>query len=290
MFKNLGFLMSLGAILLGACLVLSQSAYAQAPEKGAKSWAVLYHSGTPITDLFNIDLLVLDPKSGYDVRTLTNRGQTVLAYLSIGEVENYRSYFARVKGAGAVLMENENWPGSYFVDIRKKMWARLLIEEVIPDLLRQGFNGLMLDTIDNPIYLATQGAKYKGMDKAAIRLVKAIRHHYPDIHIMLNRGFEILPDVAKSLDSVLAESTFTTYNFANKKAEKLTPVQRDYYFTALEKATKENKGLQVYSLDYWDPEDLITIRSIYHFQRAYGHVPYVSTIELNKVFKHEAGE
>lgn len=278
-----------GFVLVSALFCGAGASMATDAAASKTPWAVLYHSGTPITDLFDIDLLVLDANSGYDVRTLTARGQTVLAYLSIGEVEDYRPYYTAVQKSGAVLMENKNWSGSYFVDVRHKFWVTLLIEKIIPDLLRQGYSGLMLDTVDNPIFLASQGAKYKGMDKAAVKLIKAIRYHYPDMHIMLNRGFEILPEVATSIDSILAESTFTTYNFENKKAEKLTSIEHEGYKKALEKATKKKGTLKVYTLDYWAIDDVQTIRSIYEYQQSNGYTPYVSTVELDKIHKHDLG-
>lgn len=258
----------------------------------SETWVVNYHNNAPLTDHFGYDLVVLDPDQGYDVRTLISRGQTVLAYLSIGEVENYRSVYQQVKGTPLILMENKNWPGSYYVDVRNPKWTQLLIETVIPNLLRQGYNGLMLDTIDNPIDLARRDPKkYAGMDKAAANLVKTIRHQYPNIHIMLNRGFEILPQVAPSLNSVLAESTYTTYDFEQKKAKNLKPDDRKFYTNSLAAAQKRNAKLKVYSLDYWPLEDTQGVKAIYKAQRANGYVPYVSTVALDAVhLEPEGGE
>ena len=284
------------ALVLGAFVPFAGMAQAaedsskQALEKGSEKWVVTYHNNTPVTDLFNYDLVVLDASHGYDVRSLVAREQTVLAYVSIGEVENYRPYFKQAKKSGVVLQENKNWPGSYYVDVRKPAWTKLIIEQVIPDLLRQGYTGLMLDTIDNPIYLASKGKDYKGMDKAAANLVKAVRHHYPDIHLMLNRGFEILPEVAPSINSVLAESTYTTYDFETKKPRKLNAEERAYSANAIKAAEARNDRLKVYSLDYWPTNDTDGVKEIYTEQAKRGYVPYVSTVELDKVFHQQEDE
>ncbi len=153
MFKVWGVVFGVVGLCFAATAIAAD--VAPQPKWPASKWAVTYYNNTPITELFNYDVVVLDASHGYDVRSLVARGQTVLAYLSIGEVENYRPYFDRVKQSGAVLMENENWPGSYYVDVRNQSWSKLLLEEIIPELLRQGYSGLMLDTVDNPIYLAT---------------------------------------------------------------------------------------------------------------------------------------
>ena len=267
-------------VALAAQMLCAPAAYA-APE----NWLVVYQGEHATTDFYDFDLVVLEAEQGHDVRSLVAQGQTVLAYISVGEVEDYRSYYEQIKQSGAIIRENKNWPGSYYVDVGNPEWLKVLIEEAIPELLRLGYSGLMFDTIDNPVELARQGGDYKGMDLAAIRMVKAIRHHYPDIHIMVNRGVEILPQIANDINSVLAESTYTMYDFEAKKPLKMTTEDRTYYTKALQKAKAANPDLKIYSLDYWHADDKKGVAEIYKEQRKRGYVPYVSTVELDKIFK-----
>lgn len=276
-------------ITVQAVMLMAWPVMAYAADKQPENWLVVYQGTHTITDLYDVDMLVLEAEQGHDVRSLVAQGQTVLAYISLGEVEQYRDYYQTVKNSGAVLHENKNWPGSFYVDIRNPEWARVLIEEAIPELLRMGYSGLMFDTLDNAIFLAQQdGGKdgqYAGMDTAAVRLVKAIRHHYPDIHIMVNRGVEILPQIAADINSVLAESTYTMYDFDTKKPVKLKAPDRRYYTEALAKAKQANPSLKIYSLDYWNPDDKKGVAEIYKAQQKQGYIPYVSTVELDEIFK-----
>ena len=44
-------------------------------------------------DFISYDLVVLDPQLHPPLRVLREEKKTILAYLSLGEVENYRNYF-----------------------------------------------------------------------------------------------------------------------------------------------------------------------------------------------------
>ncbi len=57
--------------------------------------------------------------------------------------------------------------------------------------------------------------RFKGMTQASIALVKRIRQANPGIPIMLNRGYEILPQVASDITMLLAESLVSDYDFSN---------------------------------------------------------------------------
>ena len=168
-------------------------------------------------------------QTNFDFRhgLLADRGKTLLGYLSLGEVEQYRPYFSDVESEGILLGENEDWEGSFFVDVRDPRWTSRVIEQLVPEILRRGFAGVFLDTLDNAGHLERLNpARNRGMTIAAARLVRTIRFHYPTIRIMMNRGYEILPEVESHIDMVLGESVFADYDFQSK-TYRLVP--RDLY-------------------------------------------------------------
>lgn len=159
-----------------------------------------------------------------------------------------------------------------------------MIEELIPRILFQHFNGLFLDTLDNAQYLETlDPQKYKGMTKAAVNLVKAIRLNYPDTPIMMNRAFFMLPEVADIINIELAESLYTDYDF-KKHVYSLAP-KNDYEHQVkfLKDIQKSHPNLQVFTLDYWNVNDTAEISKIYDIERKNGFIPYVSTLNLNQL-------
>jgi uncharacterized protein (TIGR01370 family) len=247
-----------------------------------RSFAVYYSDEADSSAFEEFDLLIFDSDSYPQLNPLADRGKTLLGYLSLGEVEQYRTYFQAVKREGILLQENPYWKGSYFVDIRSPGWTSRVIERLVPRILRRGFHGLFLDTLDNPAHLErVDPQKFKGMVLAAANLVKTIRYHYPSIKIMLNRAYEILPHVEGEIDMVLGESVFADYDFETKRYKRVPRDLYQYQVNLLKGAQKRTPALQIFTLDYWDPGDSQAIREIYSEQRGNGFVPYVATVELD---------
>lgn len=249
-----------------------------------KPWAAYYADKLPLSTFDPYDLVVFDEHEHPQLKPLADRGKTLLGYLSLGEVEKIRPYFRAIKAQNLLLDENKNWPGSYLVDVRNKYWAKRVVEELIPQLLHKGFHGVFIDTLDNPIELERRDPeKFKGMRDASITLVKAIRYHYPQIPIMVNRAFEILPELGEYITMVLGESLYSSYDFATKKYQKVS--ENDYrdLVSRLQNFKKSFPKVRVMSLDYWNPEESDEIKKIYNIQRANGFEPFVSVVKLDNV-------
>lgn len=249
-----------------------------------KPWLVYYKEKAPLEAFEPYGILVLDSHYHPPLRPLSERGKVLLGYISLGEVENHRAWYAKVRRWGILKDENPHWKGSYYVDLRDPRWTTLVIEELIPAILRRGFDGLFFDTLDNPIYLE-EGApqKWKGATEAAARLVKAIRRHYPDIPLMLNRGYALLPMVEGEIDMVLGESVYADYDFDKKKNRLVEPKLYREQVKLLQESKRRQPKLRIMTLDYWDPSDTEGIRRIYKEQRANGFEPYVATVELDRI-------
>ncbi len=249
-----------------------------------KPWLVFYTEKAPLEAFEPYGLLVLDSEYHPPLRPLAERGKVLLGYISLGEVEKHRAWYAKVRGWGILKDENPNWKGSYYVDIRDARWTGLVIEELIPSMLRKGFDGLFFDTLDNPPFLEESAPlKWKGATEAAVRLIKAIRRHYPDIPIMLNRAYTLLPMVERDIDMALGESVYADYDFA-KKINRLVE-QRLYreQVKLLQDAKRRRPELRIMTLDYWNPDDAEGIKRIYREQRANGFEPYVATVALDRI-------
>jgi uncharacterized protein (TIGR01370 family) len=255
------------------------AAGAQADGKPER-FAVYYTNVLPAKAFEAYDTLVFDSEHHPELRPLQHRGKTLLGYLSLGEAENYRPYYPKLAHSQLLLARQGEWSGHYFVDVRKSHWVELVIEQLIPEILHQGFDGIFLDTVDSSVALDAQNA---GMTAAVTQLIFAIRMHYPQVKVMLNRGFDILPQVVGSVDMVLAESIYTTYDFKTKKHRKQPAEVYQSVSAMLKQQQAQHPALKIYTLDYWPPEDAAAIKAVYAAQRANGFVPSVATVDLQQL-------
>lgn len=275
------------AVLAAACLMLAAGIAGAAT--GPLRWTVYYSDQAPTSAFEPFDIVVLDTKHHPPLRPLLDRGKMLLGYISLGEAESHRSHFEAVKAQGLLVRENEVWKGSYFVDVRDKRWTARVVEELLPQILRAGFDGIFIDTLDNAGELERNNAKaYKGMATAAAQLVRAIRLNYPSIKIMVNRAYEILPEVGPAVDMVVGESVYTTYDFKTKAYRKVSPNDYAWQVKQLRDLKQRFPHLLVMSLDYWNPEDDAVIKEVYGTEEGNGFNPYVATIELDRVVARPA--
>ena len=220
------------------------------------SWVVYYSDKAPASAFSTYDLIVFDDQYHPPLEPLKqDSDKVILGYLSLGEVEKRNPLFKEAKAEGLLYGENKNWPDSYFVNMRNPKWLKMVVEQAIPSILKQGFDGIFIDTIDNAEYMESVDPKqYAGMKAAAVMLITLIRSNYPHIKIMINRGFAILPEVAPYIDYVLAESLMTDINFKDKTYYMRTHEVYEQTVKPLRALKAINPKLQLFSLDYWIPK------------------------------------
>ncbi|MCB1148521.1 MAG: endo alpha-1,4 polygalactosaminidase [Chlamydiia bacterium] len=246
----------------------------------SKPYVVYYSDKAPVSAFEPYSLLILDSDYHPPLQALKERGKKLIGYINVGEVENTRRWYKNVKQEGLLLHENKNWPGSFYMDLRDNRWTARVVEELVPALLQKGFDGVFLDTLDNAEMLEK---KYPGMMAAAERLVKALRIHFPEMPIVMNRGYFLLPKVGKMIDYLMAEDVLSLWDAQEKKYVRLPDsiVQETVRF--LQEAKKTYPELEILSLDYWYPDQKEVIREIYQKERKFGFNPYVATWNLDSI-------
>jgi polysaccharide biosynthesis protein PelA len=273
-------------VRLGVLAVLSGVAFAASPVSKSFKWAISYAQHPRPEEFRNFELIVLDSDASFPLSALARPGTDVLAYLSLGEIEQHRPYFSWAKSAGILIGENPNWHGSFYLDVRQESWRKRVVDEFVPTILAAGFNGVFLDTLDDAAALESQHPQsYGGMKTAAANLVRSLRESFPRMRIMVNRGYGLFPGIAPFVDIVLGESVYTTYDVAHNGYGRVPAAQYEQQVDLLKRARQANPKLRICSLDYWDPDAPKEIRRIYRVERANGFAPYVATRELDRVVR-----
>ncbi len=257
----------------------------QAPEPVAHNerWVAYYDKNLPVEAFLNYDLVVFESSRHVDFSMLQPR-TTVLGYLSIGEVHGHSELLPALKDDKAIIRHNPMWD-SYVVDVRKDSWRDSLLNDQIPAILAKGFDGLMLDTIDSALATeSTSDVRYFGIHTASAQLIHEIRQKFPNIKIMLNRGFPLLHEISSDIDYVLAESVQSHYD-AIRNVHKITPASaHNPLFETMRLARARNPHLKIYTLDYWNMNDVKAVKTIYQEQRSRGFIPHVTTPDLRTFY------
>lgn len=277
------------ALAMAAGLACSVAQPVTARADDTLPWVVYYGETAPEALLEPYDVIVLDSDGHPPVGPLRERGKTVLGYLALAEIDEHRPYFPAAREAGLLLEPNPDWPGAHLVDVRKPAWTRMVLEEIVPRILHDGFRGLFLDTADSADDLEQSDPKrYAGMRTATARLVLAIHRHYPTAPLMLNRGFAIVPEAGAALDYLLGESVLSTFEGDPPTYRDVDADGRKWQIDRLDEARALFPRLRIMTLDYWDPTDLPGLRRLYAEERARGFSPYVATKDLQSIVPEPA--
>jgi len=265
-----------------------------APEPGkgplsrVKKWFILldYSPDRAVTasSIGQYDMAILDPDSHPPLEGVRDK-TLLIAYVSIGEAEDYRSYWNEIKDKSWVIEENPDWAGNYYVDVRDRVWQDLIVEEVVRSVKEKGFDGIMMDTIDTSRMLEDMGPKkYRGAETSMVRLVRRIRRAYPDLLLVSNNGFSVLERIAPYLDGMLAEDINMMPDFVKGGYIKVPEEVRAYRVDILEKCSGEH-GLPVFNIDYAPAGDKASEKYCVSRSRELGFRPYVAETALDRIYE-----
>jgi uncharacterized protein (TIGR01370 family) len=246
--------------------------------RAVNRWFVLYNEESALPPAFrweNYDMAILDPDVHPDLARVPER-VILIAYLSVGLATDYRSYWPKIKGEPWLSRGEGEDRGKYYVDVRDPAWERVLIDHVIPEIRQKGFQGIFLDTLGTPINREQDDpAGYGGSKKALVKLVGAIRRAYPDLMIISNNAFEILPDLAPFLSAAAAEAVHAAPGARPGRFDFVGKRERERKVHALTRLAKRH-GLAVFIIDYVDANRPQDIQYCLDASRRHGFKPYIA--------------
>ena len=247
------------------------------------------------------DLLVIDYArdgtqetafSKAQVASLREAGKTVVAYLSVGEAEDYRVYWGRRGGrAGAdwkahppawLGPENPEWEGNYTVRYWDPAWQQLVIHNpgghptlgdepsALDRILDAGFDGVFLDVVDAFEHWGPEGdggnaeRPTAAADMAAfvVALAAYARTRDPDFVVCQQNGEGLLsPDLERPLPAVARKALLAAVDWLSVEdviyrgdAEQNNPFAPDAQRIRLIDAYRA-QGKLVTVIDYFDPAE-----------------------------------
>jgi len=236
------------------------------------------------------DLLVLDySKDGSDeeaftfteLNTIRAENKILLSYISIGEAEDYRSYFNQTWHQNPPEWlgdENPDWEGNYKVHFWDEHWQSIVFE-YLDKIIAQGFDGVYLDIIDAYEYYQ---ADYADADQWMIDFVISIanytRSEVSDFLIVPQNGDPLLVEdrYRNVIDGIGREDTFILPDEQKLRSHsELAEIEKNLDLLI-------NDGKLVLTVDYSDDTELIT--SARQAATAKGYIPYIGPLDLDTLY------
>lgn len=250
------------------------------PAGAQPSIAFYYGAKPPVGELQAFDMVVVEPDSGFDPAQQATPNTQWLGYVSLGEVLPSRSYFKSIPQSW-LIGGNTAW-NSHVVDQAAPEWPAFYVDQVITPLWQRGYRGFFLDTLDSYQLVAKSDDDRRKQEAGMVAVIRAIKAKYPDARLVLNRGFEILPQVHTLVQAVAFESLFRGWDQAGNRFTEVSAADRDWLLGQA-RTIRESYRLPVISIDYCPPADRACARNTAAQIKALGIVPYVADPALSQI-------
>jgi uncharacterized protein (TIGR01370 family) len=254
-------------------LLASSAAFAASP-----SIAMFYGDNPPWDELRAFDVVVVEPAHVPDPKLHANSRTALFAYVAVGEATPDRAYLKDIPRDWK-LGQNTDW-GSVVLDQSRPEWPVFFAERVIKPLWDAGYRGFFLDTLDSyQLFAKTDDARAR-QEAGLVATIREVKKRFPQVRLIFNRGFEILPQVHGDAFAVAAESLFQGWNAAQQKYRPVPANDREWLLGQLNRVRQEYK-LPVLSIDYVPPGQRALARATAAKIRDMGFIPWVTNPELN---------
>ncbi len=241
--------------------------------------AFFYGPNPPWSELQAFDSVVVDPDHVPQPTSLHKKlpHTALVAYVALGEVQPSRAYADAIP-KDWLLGENKDW-GSRVIDQSQAAWPAFFVDKVIAPLWEKGYRSFFLDTLDS-YHLVAKTPETRALQEAGMSAtIEALKKRYPQAKLIFNRGFEILPNVHRHVEMVVAESLFQGYDAGKQVYKEVSEEDRAWLLGQLQKAQKEYK-LTVMSIDYVHPAQRELARETAKKIEALGIIPWVTEPSL----------
>ena len=271
-------------LLLLLCLFTISQAFAV---ENTPTVAFYYGEHPPLMDLQAFDVAVVEPdfvaNPAEFARSEKDGAHTLFAYVSLGEVQPSRQYYAQLP-KNCLAGSNEAW-GSWLINQTCAAWADFFLDTIVVPLWNKGWRGFFVDTLDSYQLFATTDAARLAQTQAMVAILRELKRRYPEARLMLNRGFELMPDIANITYAVAAESLYQGYD-AGKLLYRPVPENDRAWLLSKMTAVRDTYHIPVISIDYVDPtlpNARVLARETAQHIRAQGFIPWVADGNLYSI-------
>ena len=248
------------------------------------SAVVYYGENPPIEQLkrFNHIIIESDQINQEELKSLQSEGNSVYAYLSLGEFESWRSPQNKL-AKHLNLSHNSMW-NSTIVDVSHPDWHRYILEERVSPLIHKGHTNLFLDTLDSYKNVISTPDKLKKMEDGLVKLIHSIKDAHPELNLFINRGFELLPQINKVVNGIVVESLFRTFDKKGSEyTYKATTSNHQKQLLNTLKTIKNQYKLPIIVIDYLPQDKKMEAKAVAKKIQQAGFIPFVTQPSLDSL-------
>jgi len=240
----------------------------QAPLNDVSKWGVqLQDIEVKKIHQSDLDLVVIDySKDGtalgrfsrYEVAKAKQKPdgsrRLVLAYLSIGEAEDYRDYWKESWQADPpdwLGDENPNWPGNYTVKFWQPEWQGLIMA-YLKHIISAGYDGVYLDGVDVFQRYKERMDAQENMVEFVGKISRLAKAQAPGFIVVSQNGEELLkyPEYRGEIDGISKEDLlYGAYEDGTRNGSQLI----DWSWGFLKEGRDD--GLSVFVIEYLEEAD-----------------------------------
>lgn len=242
--------------------------------------AFFYGSNIPVEYFPPNTRLVIEAEAVTQLSDFSKKGILPFAYVSMGEAESWRAATQALPDEW-FFGTNDAWQ-SRIADFTHPDWRRFIIEDRIDKLWKLGFKGIFLDTLDSYKLKIKEPALLLQQKNALISLIKTIHKRFPKLKILVNRGFDLMPDIHPIVTGVVAESLLQSWDPISKCYTKVGENDHLWLLNQL-RQIKSRYHLPVTVIDYVDPEQKDLARQTARRIESLGFGAWISTPSLDSL-------
>jgi len=222
----------------------------------------------------NFEKIILETKhfNKSEIFNLQKNNSKIYGYISLGEVNKNADHYKLLEND--LLGKNENWD-SYYLNL-KSIKTKMVLIEIIQQMVNKGVDGIFLDNIDNFSKFGPQNDQNKELE----RLISLIKNKFPKLLLIQNSGVELLSITNEYVDEVLFESIFTNYDFEQKKYQMRVGEDLKNHLQKLQIVEKYPK-IKVLLIEYADTLEMY--QKINNILKNYSHNYFIGTIDLQRI-------
>ena len=206
----------------------------------------------------------------------------VLAYLSVGAAEEYRSYWQsdwkRSDRPDWLGHENPEWPRSYSVRYWQSGWRGIVADALIR-LVETGYDGAFLDRVDAfHDWRDSRKSAQNDMTELIAELGGLARARNPAFLFVGQNAEQLLADkrYVDAIDAVSKESLLT-----GLRGDQIANTRDDIEWSLSHLLPAKDAGLSILTIEYLQDRSLIERAADEH--KRYGFVPFFGTRMLDRL-------